>query len=96
MSSDSTDTHSLTVQLTQIAPPWAVVVFDDPVNLMEYVTKVLMRIFLYPEARARKLMLEIHELGKSTVWVGDKEKAEFYVQQLHAHQLQATLEPVDA
>lgn len=96
MSSDSTETHSLTKQATQIATPWAVVIFDDPVNLMEYVIMVLMRIFGYPEARSKILMLEIHELGKSTVWVGEKEKAEFYVQQLHAHQLNATLEPLDA
>ncbi len=72
--------------------PWNVVVHDDPVNLMGYVTWVFMKIFGYPEARAHKHMLEVHEQGRSIVWTGAREKAEFYTQQLQAHQLKATLE----
>lgn len=96
MISESTSTETLTKQSTKTTAPWAVIVFDDPINLMEYVTLVLKRIFGYSDDRAKKLMLEIHQLGKSTVWAGEKEKAELYVQQLHAHQLQATLETLES
>lgn len=72
--------------------PWNVVVHDDPVNLMGYVTWVLMKIFGYDEKRAAVLMLQVHQLGRSVVWTGQREKAEFYVQQLQAHQLQTSLE----
>ena len=72
--------------------PWNVVVLDDPVNLMDYVTLVLKRVFGYAQARAESLMMEVHKQGCSIVWTGPREKAEFYVQQLHAHQLRATME----
>ncbi len=72
--------------------PWNVIVYDDPVNLMQYVTWVLMKVFHYDEALSKKLMMEVHQLGKSIVWTGQREKAEHYTQQLHAHQLQASLE----
>jgi len=77
---------------TALDLPWNVVVYDDPVNLMAYVTWVFMKIFGYDQAKASTLMLEVHEEGRSIVWSGQREQAEFYVQQLHAHQLQATLE----
>ena len=72
--------------------PWNVVVLDDPVNLMNYVTMVLKRVFGYPAERAEVLMMEVHSQGRSIVWSGTREKAEFYVQQLHGWQLRATLE----
>lgn len=72
--------------------PWNVVVYDDPVNLMAYVTWVFMKIFGYPRARATRLMLEVHLQGRSIVWSGSREQAEFYTQQLQSHQLKATLE----
>jgi len=71
--------------------PWNVLVFDDPVNLMGFVTMVLRRIFGYSEEKATALMLEVHEGGKSVVWTGNREKAEFYVQQLQGHQLLAAM-----
>lgn len=74
-------------------PPWNVIVHDDPVNLMAYVTYVLMKIFGYNENYATKLMLQVHETGRSIVWTGEREKAEFYVQQLQFHQLKTSLEP---
>lgn len=77
---------------TETAPPWNVVVHNDPVNLMSYVTLVFRRVFGYPADRARRHMLEVHELGRSILWTGDREKAELYVQQLHGHLLLATLE----
>ena len=72
--------------------PWNVIVHDDPVNLMAYVTWVFMKIFGYDEKKATMLMMQVHEQGRSIVWSGQRERAEFYVQQLHAHQLKATLE----
>jgi ATP-dependent Clp protease adaptor protein ClpS len=75
--------------------PWNVVVHDDPVNLMGYVTWVLMKIFGYPENRAAAMMLEVHKHGRSIVWSGDREKSEFYAQQLQAHQLKTSLEKAE-
>lgn len=77
---------------TSTQPPWNVIVHDDPVNLMGYVTFVLMRIFGYDESHATKLMLEVHRQGSSVVWSGELEKAEFYTQQLQIHQLKTSLE----
>ena len=72
--------------------PWNVIVHNDPVNLMSYVTKVFMKIFGFPQARAERHMMEVHKRGRSVLWTGDREKAEFYVQQLHAALLMASLE----
>lgn len=77
---------------TELDTPWNVLVHDDPVNLMGYVTWVLMKIFSYDEKKASALMLQVHQLGRSIVWTGQREKAEFYVQQLQAHLLQSSLE----
>jgi len=77
---------------TQKAVPWCVVVLDDPVNLQAYVTMVFKKVFGYPQTKAENLMMEVHILGRSVVWTGAKEKAEFYVQQLHTWQLQTTME----
>jgi len=77
---------------TQKDVPWNVVVLDDPVNLMAYVTMVLKRVFGYNQARAEILMMEVHQQGCSVVWTGTREKAEFFVQQLHSFQLRATME----
>ena len=67
-------------------------VFDDPVNLMEYVTKVFQKVFGYSRERAEELMKTVHVAGKALVWTGAREPAELYVQQLHSYQLQASLE----
>ena len=77
---------------TQKDMPWSVLVLNDPVNLMSYVTMVLKRVFGYDEQRATLLMMEVHTQGRSVVWSGTREKAEFYVQQLHGWQLKSTLE----
>jgi ATP-dependent Clp protease adaptor protein ClpS len=69
-----------------------VIVWDDPVNLMSYVVFVLRRVFGYPEPKARKLMLEVHHLGKAVVASEARERAEMYVQQLHGYGLHATME----
>lgn len=90
-----TDTLTRTEEQTAHDVPWNVVVHDDPVNLMHYVTFVLMKIFGYEESRANTLMMQVHKLGRSIVWSGDREKAEFYVQQLQAHQLKTSLEKAE-
>jgi ATP-dependent Clp protease adaptor protein ClpS len=74
--------------------PWNVIVLDDPINLMSYVTLVFQKLFGYPRHKAETLMLEVHTKGRSIVWTGGREQAEFYVQQLHAHQLLAKMERV--
>ena len=76
----------------KISEPWQVVVLDDPVNLMEYVSRILIRIFGYSREKADALMMDVHTKGKAIVWSGGREKAEMYVNQLHSAQLHATLE----
>ena len=78
---------------TDLETPWNVVVYNDPINLMSYVTLVFQRVFGYPRAKAETLMLEVHHKGRSLVWSGGREPAEHYVHQLHACQLLARLEP---
>ena len=87
VSIEETRTHAA------LAPPWNVVVYNDPINLMHYVTLAFQRVFGYPRAQAERLMLEVHHQGRSLVWSGDREQAEHYVHQLHGYQLLARLEP---
>ncbi|MCD1145654.1 ATP-dependent Clp protease adapter ClpS [Kocuria sp. LUK] len=79
---------------TGLAPdlPWNVVVWDDPVNLMSYVTWVFRSYFGYPEERARALMLEVHHSGRSVVASGSLEEAETHTAALHGFGLWATFE----
>ena len=71
--------------------PWVVIVWNDPVNLMVYVTYVLQKLFGYPKAKAEQLMLQVHNEGKAAVSTGSREKAEYDVARLQAHGLWATL-----
>jgi ATP-dependent Clp protease adaptor protein ClpS len=80
---------------TQLAPPWNVIVHDDPVTLMTYVTKVFMQVFGYSQDKANRLMQEVHKEGRSIVWTGAREQAEMYAQKLQAHHLLTSLEVVD-
>jgi ATP-dependent Clp protease adaptor protein ClpS len=89
------DTLTQTVEDVSLDVPWNVIVHDDPVNLMGYVTLVLMKIFGYPESRASVMMMEVHKRGRSIVWTGEREKAEFYTQQLQAHQLKTSMEKTE-
>src|SRR5260370_12583727 len=75
--------------------PWQVVVHNDPVNLMTYVTMVFQRVFGYPREKAERHMLEVHHQGRSILWSGVRQSAEFYVQQLHSHLLLATLAKIN-
>jgi ATP-dependent Clp protease adaptor protein ClpS len=74
-------------------PGWLVIVWNDPVNLMDYVTHVFMTVFRWPRERAERHMLEVHTKGKSVVAQESFEKAELHVHQLQGYSLQATLEP---
>ncbi|MEY2906354.1 MAG: ATP-dependent Clp protease adapter ClpS [Verrucomicrobiota bacterium] len=78
--------------LEGVARSWNVVVHNDPVNLMSYVTMVFRKVFGWSRERAEQHMMEVHHKGRSIVWSGEREKAELYVQQLHGFLLLATLE----
>ncbi|MGE4179382.1 MAG: ATP-dependent Clp protease adapter ClpS [Limisphaerales bacterium] len=73
-------------------PGYLVIVWNDPVNLMDYVTHVFMKVFGWTRQRAEKHMLEVHQQGKSVVAREGFEKAEFYVHRLQGYHLQATME----
>ena len=72
--------------------PWIVIVWNDPINLMSYVTFVLQKLFGYSRTKAEKLMLDVHEKGRAIVSSGSQEKAELDVSRLHEHGLWATME----
>ena len=71
--------------------PWIVIVWNDPINLMSYVTLVFQKLFGYSLAKATKLMLQVHNEGRAVVSSGTREKAEYDVSRLHAHGLWATM-----
>jgi len=72
--------------------PWVVIVWDDPVNLMDYVVFVFQEVFGFAKAKATRLMLEVHNEGRSAVYSGPREQAELFVQRLHGYSLWATME----
>ena len=71
--------------------PWLVVVHNDPINLMSYVTWVFKRLFGYDQATAHKLMMDVHTKGRAAVSSGPREKAEADCFRLHAYGLWATM-----
>lgn len=73
--------------------PWATVVWNDPVNLMSYVTWVFRSYFGYPKERAERLMLQVHHEGRATVSRGGLEQMEADTQAMHRFGLWATVEP---
>ena len=75
--------------------PWLVIVHNDPINLMSYVTWVFQKLFGYPKPKAHKLMLQVHNEGRAIVSSGPREKAEADCFRLHAHGLWATLTKSD-
>ena len=72
--------------------PWIVLVWNDPINLMSYVTYVLQKVFGYSRDKAESLMLDVHENGRAVVSNGSKEKVELDVFRLHEHGLWATMQ----
>jgi ATP-dependent Clp protease adaptor protein ClpS len=75
--------------------PWLVIVWNDPVNLMSYVTYVFQKLFGYSKEKATKLMLDVHQKGRAVVNSGPRERAELDVTRLHEHGLWATMEHSD-
>lgn len=72
--------------------PWVTVVWNDPVNLMSYVTHVLMKVFGYPRDKATKLMLDVHHKGRAVVSSGPRERMEGDTATLHGYGLWATIQ----
>ncbi|MCW2686804.1 MAG: ATP-dependent Clp protease ClpS [Mycobacterium sp.] len=72
--------------------PWVTIVWDDPVNLMNYVTYIFQKLFGYSEPHATKLMLQVHNEGKAVVSAGSRESMEVDVSKLHAAGLWATMQ----
>ena len=82
--------------LTSLARPWVTIVWNDPVNLMSYVTYVFQTYFGYPRKKAEKLMFEVHQDGRSVVSTGSREEMERDVQAMHEYGLWATMQKADA
>jgi len=72
--------------------PWLVIVWNDPINLMSFVTFVFQKLFGYSKEKATKLMLDVHNKGRAVVASGTRERAELDVYRLHEHGLWATME----
>lgn len=81
---------------TLVARPWVTIVWNDPVNLMSYVTYVFQTYFGYPRKKAEKLMFEVHHDGRSVVSTGSREEMERDVQAMHEYGLWATMQKADA
>jgi ATP-dependent Clp protease adaptor protein ClpS len=79
-------------ELREPDPPWIVIVWNDPVNLMTYVTLTFQKLFGYSKAKAEKLMMQVHYEGKAVVSNGTREKCELDVSKLHAAGLWATMQ----
>jgi ATP-dependent Clp protease adaptor protein ClpS len=81
--------------VTELARPWVTIVWNDPVNLMSYVTFVFQKYFGYSRKKAEKLMMEVHRDGRSVVSTGTREEMERDVQAMHGYGLWATMQKED-
>jgi ATP-dependent Clp protease adaptor protein ClpS len=81
-----------TDEVADVARPWVTIVWNDPINLMSYVTHVFQKLFGYSREKATKLMLDVHQKGRAVVSTGGREQMEHDVARLHAHGLWATLQ----
>ena len=79
-------------QLVDVDRPWIVIVWNDPINLMSYVTFVFQKLFGYSKHKAEKLMMDVHVKGRAVVSSGPREQAELDVFRLHEHGLWATMQ----
>jgi ATP-dependent Clp protease adaptor protein ClpS len=84
--------RSITDESTEVDSPWIVIVWNDPINLMSYVTWVFQKLFGYSREKAEKLMMDVHTKGKAVVANGSRDKCESDVARLHAHGLWATMQ----
>jgi ATP-dependent Clp protease adaptor protein ClpS len=81
-----------TTETTEVDKPWIVLVWNDPINLMSYVSLVFQKLFGYSKDKADALMLDVHEKGRAVVSTGAREHAELDVFRLHEHGLWATMQ----
>ena len=79
-------------KLVDLDKPWIVIVWNDPINLMSYVTFVFQKLFGYSKEKATSLMLDVHHKGRAVVASGAREKCELDVFRLHEHGLWATMQ----
>jgi ATP-dependent Clp protease adaptor protein ClpS len=93
---DEPASEELVDESTMLARPWVTIVWNDPVNLMSYVAFVFQRYFGYGKKKAEKLMLQVHEEGRSVVSTGSREEMERDVQAMHEYGLWATMQKADA
>jgi ATP-dependent Clp protease adaptor protein ClpS len=88
----ATDVEELPEELVDTDTPWQTIVWNDPVNLMSYVTWVFQKLFGYDKDKATALMLDVHHKGRATVTSGSRDKVEGDVAKLHAAGLWATMQ----
>jgi ATP-dependent Clp protease adaptor protein ClpS len=81
-----------TEEKSHLEPGYVVICWNDPVNLMDFVTHVFQTVFGWERRKAKRHMLEVHHQGKSVLTRESLEKAEYYVHQLQKYQLHATME----
>ncbi|GAA2620336.1 ATP-dependent Clp protease adapter ClpS [Dactylosporangium fulvum] len=86
------ETHVEVDEVPQTDRPWVTVVWNDPVNLMSYVTWVLQKLFGYSKEKAERLMLDVHHKGKAIVSSGPRERMEYDASRLQAYGLWATVD----
>ncbi|OII37802.1 ATP-dependent Clp protease adapter ClpS [Plantibacter sp. MMLR14_011] len=84
------DEATLTMQ------PWVTIVWNDPVNLMSYVSLVFRSYFGYTQEEAERLMLAVHHEGRAVVATGNREEMERHVEAMHGYGLWASLAKADA
>ncbi len=87
----ATIVHEVADNAPKLARRWVVIVWNDPVNLMTYVTYVFRKLFGYSHVHAQKLMLQVHQEGRAVVASGALERCEYDATRLHAHGLWATI-----
>ncbi|MGO4594242.1 ATP-dependent Clp protease adapter ClpS [Leifsonia sp. 2TAF2] len=85
-----------TDELLELGSPWVTIVWNDPVNLMSYVTYVFQTYFGFPRAEARRRMMLVHTEGRAVVATGTREEMERHVEAMHEYGLWATLTKADA
>jgi ATP-dependent Clp protease adaptor protein ClpS len=89
---DRPDTDRLSETVVETDRPWITLVWNDPVNLMTYVTFVFQEYFGYSREKATRLMMQVHEEGRAVVATGSREEMERDVTALHGYGLWATLQ----
>ncbi len=89
------DADPITDERVDLDRPWVALVWNDPINLMSYVTFVFQKLFGYSLDQATALMLDVHHKGRAAVASGAREKIEMDVFRLHEHGLWATMQQDD-